>query len=178
MKIEGGSQGVGKTADKQTERPGGSKSFGQLLRQKKVSLEEEAAPPGQAQAAPGLFPREPVIRAEETAAPAPVQPVVVEALAAEIEARIDVAGPHEVRIEFNSQVLGSVSVQLTRQGDELRVQFASATMETRQVLEANADSLRAALERRGYQPSIRVESRRDGDGQGRRQQEREPEDPE
>ncbi len=174
MKIEGGSQDVGKTSDKNADRPGGSKAFGQLLRQKKASLEEQATPPGQA--GPGLFAQQPLIRPEETEGAAPVQPAVVEALAAEIEARIDVLGPNEVRIEFNSQVLGGVSVHLMRQGDELQVQFASATAETRQVLEANADSLRAALERRGYQSSIRVESRRDGDGQGRRQQEREPEE--
>lgn len=173
MKIEGGLQSVGKTTGKESERAAG-KGFGQLLRQKKASLEEEIPP--QAQAAPGVFAQQPVIRPEETAGAAPVQPAVVEALAAEIEARIDVAGPNEVRIEFNSQVLGGVSVQLTRQGDELQVQFASATPETRQVLEANAETLREALERRGYQSSIRVESRRDGDGEGRRQQEREPED--
>ncbi len=174
MKIEGGSQSVGKTTGKESDRASGSKGFGQLLRQKKALREEEIPP--QVQAAPVVLAQQTVIRAEETAGAAPVQPAVVEALAAEIETRIDVAGPNEVRIEFNSQVLGGVSVQLTRVGDELRVQFASPTAETRQVLEANADTLREALERRGYQSSIRVESRRDGEGQGRRQQEREPED--
>ena len=173
MKIEGGSQGVDKPKDKQAERPAGSKSFGQVLKQKKASLEEPAP---QGQFAQGVFAQQPVIRSEETAGAAPVQPVVVEALAAEIETRIDVAGPNEVRIEFNSQVLGGVSVQLTRNGDELQVRCDSATPETRQVLEANADSLRAALERRGYQASVRVESRRDGEGRGRGQQEREPEE--
>lgn len=174
MRIEGGSQDVSKATGKEPERPAGNKSFGQLLRQKKASLGEDAAP--QAQTASGLFAQQPMIRAEEAAGAAPVQPAVVEALAAEIETRIDVAGPNEVRIEFNSQVLGGVSVHLTRQGDDLQVQFASATQETRQVLEANADSLRAALERRGYQSSIRVEARREGEGRGGRQPEREAED--
>jgi len=173
MKIEGGSQNVGKSADKPAERPGAGKGFGQLLRQKKASLEETAAP--QAQMPQGVFAQQPLIHAEETEGAAPVQPAVVEALAAEIETRLDVMGPGEVRIEFHSQVLGGVSVQLTRQGDELQVQFAAATPETRQVLEANADSLRAALERRGYPSSVRVEARRDGEGQ-RRQQEREAEE--
>ncbi|MBL0160876.1 MAG: flagellar hook-length control protein FliK [Bryobacterales bacterium] len=174
MKIEGGSQNVGKSADKPAERPGAGKGFGQLLRQKKASLEETAAP--QAQMPQGVFAQQPLIHAEETEGAAPVQPAVVEALAAEIETRLDVMGPGEVRIEFHSQVLGGVSVHLTRQGDELQVQFAAATPETRQVLEANADSLRAALERHGYPSSVRVEARPDGGGQRRRQQEREAEE--
>ncbi len=176
MKIEGGAPNVGKSADKTAERPGAGKGFGQLLRQKKALLEETAAP--QAQMPQGVFAQAPLIHAEASEGAAPVQPAVVAALAAEIETRLDVMGPGEVRIEFNSQVLGGVSVHLTRQGDELQVQFAAATSETRQVLEANADSLRAALERHGYQPSVRVEARRDGEGQRRRQQEREAEDPE
>lgn len=174
MKIEGGSHGVGKSPEKQSERSTGSKSFGHLMRQKKASLEEEAAP--QAQAGFGLFAQQPVIRSEETSGARAVQPVVVEALAAEIEARIDVAGPNEVRIEFNSQVLGGVSVHLTRHGDELHVRVAGATQDTQQVLEANSDSLRAALERRGYQSSIRVEARRDDEARGGRDQEGELED--
>ncbi|MCW5964614.1 MAG: hypothetical protein KIT83_11295 [Bryobacterales bacterium] len=86
-------------------------------------------------------------------------PPTVEAIHSEIVYAIEAAGPNEIRIEFDSQVLDGLSIALTREGGMLQVSMQVNSPEMARFLEAHASTLAQRLDRPEQPAFISIETR-------------------
>ncbi|MCU0228771.1 MAG: flagellar hook-length control protein FliK [Bryobacterales bacterium] len=111
-------------------------------------------------------------------ASATTTPPEITALQHEISHSLEVTGPNEVRIQFDSKTFDGLSVTLTREGGALQVSMQASSPEIARFLEAHAASLAQRLEQPERAAYIRIETTnpgsRDsgGNAQGDRQRDR------